>query len=145
MPKSQDRFIQAANLVHRSIFDASGGRVLGRLAGMPVVRLTTTGRKSGQPRTTMLTSPAKDGENLVLVASYGGSPTHPHWFLNLRDNPVVEVATREFKGARKARIATAEEKARIWPGIAGRYKNYAGYQEKTTRDIPLVILEPEQG
>ena len=142
MASAQDRFIQAANLVHRSIFDASGGRLLGRLAGMPVVKLTTTGRKSGQARTTMLTSPAKDGDNLVLVASYGGSPTHPHWFLNLRDNPQVEVATREFKGTRKARIATADEKARIWPGIAQRYRNYAGYQEKTTRDIPLVILEP---
>ena len=142
MANTQDRFIQAVNLLHRSIFDATGGRLLGRLLGMPVVKLTTKGRKSGQPRTTMLTSPAKDGDNLVLVASYGGSPTHPHWFLNLRDNPQVEVSTRGFKGARHARIATAEEKARIWPGIAERYKNYAGYQDKTTRDIPLVILEP---
>lgn len=144
MANAQDRFIQAANLVHRSVFDASRGRLLGRLAGMPVVKLTTTGRKSGQPRTTMLTSPARDGDNLVLVASYGGSPTHPHWFLNLRDNPEVDVATREYTGPRHARIATPEEKARIWPQIAGRYKNYAGYQEKTTRDIPLVILEPAQ-
>jgi len=116
--------------------------VAGKLMGMPVVKLTTTGRKSGRPRTTMLTSPAKDGDNLVLVASYGGSPQHPDWFLNLRDHPEVEVMTRDFKGRRHARIATAEEKARIWPGLAARYKNYAGYQEKTTRDIPLVILEP---
>lgn len=143
MANTQDRFIQAVNLLHRSIFDATGGRLLGSLMGMPVVKLTTKGRKSGQPRTTMLTSPAKDGDNLVLVASYGGSPTHPHWFLNLRDNPQVEVSTRGFKGPRHARIATAEEKARIWPGIAERYKNYAGYQDKTTRDIPLVILEPQ--
>ena len=142
MANTQDRFIQAVNLLHSSIFDATGGRLLGRLLGMPVVKLTTKGRKSGQPRTTMLTSPAKDGDNLVLVASYGGSPTHPHCFLNLRDNPQGEVSTRGFKGARQARIATAEEKARIWPGIAERYKNYAGYQDKTTRDIPLVILEP---
>ena len=143
MANNPDRFIQRVNTLHRSIFDASNGRLLGRLLGMPVVKLTTIGRKSGRPRTTMLTSPAKDGANLVLVASYGGSPTHPHWFLNLRDNPQVEVATRDFKGSCNARIATTEEKARIWPGIAGRYKNYAGYQEKTTRDIPLVILEPQ--
>ena len=143
MAKSQDRVIQTINLLHRSIFDATRGRLGGRLIGMPVVKLTTTGRKSGQPRTTMLTSPAKDGDNLVLVASYGGSPTHPHWFLNLRDHPQVEVATRDFNGTCNARIATAEEKARIWPGIAERYKNYAGYQDKTTRDIPLVILEPQ--
>jgi deazaflavin-dependent oxidoreductase (nitroreductase family) len=140
---SQDRFIQTANLIHRSVFDASGGRLLGRLAGMPVVKLTTVGRKSGQSRTTMLTSPIRDGDNLVLVASYGGSPTHPHWFLNLRDNPNVQVATRGFKGSRHARIATTEEKARLWPQIADRYRNYAGYQEKTSRNIPLVILEPE--
>lgn len=143
MASNPDRFIQRVNTLHRTIFDASNGRLLGRLLGMPVVKLTTIGRKSGQPRTTMLTSPAKDGDNLVLVASYGGSPTHPHWFLNLRDHPEVEVATRDFNGPCNARIATAEEKARIWPGIAGRYKNYAGYQEKTTRDIPLVILEPQ--
>jgi deazaflavin-dependent oxidoreductase (nitroreductase family) len=142
VPNAQDRFIQTVNLVHRSVFSATNGRVLGHLAGMPVVRLTTVGRKSGQARTTMLTSPAQDGANLVLVASYGGSPTHPHWFLNLRDNQRVEVMTRDFKGTRMARVATAEEKARLWPEIARRYRNYAGYQEKTRRDIPLVILEP---
>ncbi|MHB1445602.1 MAG: nitroreductase family deazaflavin-dependent oxidoreductase [Acidimicrobiales bacterium] len=142
MANSQDRLIQAVNVVHRSVFTASNGVVAGKLMGMPVVKLTTTGRKSGRPRTTMLTSPAKDGDNLVLVASYGGSPKHPDWFLNLRDQPEVEVMTRDFKGARRARIATPEEKARIWPGLAARHKNYAGYQDKTSRDIPLVILEP---
>jgi len=142
MANSQDRFIRAVNVVHRTVFTASNGVVAGKLLGMPVVKLTTTGRKSGRPRTTMLTSPAQDGDNLVLVASYGGAPQHPHWFLNLRDHPEVEVMTRGFKGKRQARVATPEEKARIWPQIAGRYKNYAGYQEKTTRDIPLVILEP---
>jgi len=134
--------MQAVNLIHRSIFTATEGRLAGNILGMPVVRLTTTGRKSGQRRTTMLTSPAKDGDNLVLVASYGGSPKHPDWFLNLKANPDVEVMTPGFKGRRRARVATAEEKARLWPGIAGRYRNYAGYQARTSRDIPLVILEP---
>ena len=142
MSDAQDRLIRAVNTIHRNVFTATNGAVLGRLMGMPVVKLTTTGRRSGRPRTTMLTSPAKDGDNLVLVASYGGSPKDPDWFLNLRDNPDVEVMTRGFNGRRHARVATAEEKARIWPEIAGRYRNYAGYQEKTTRDIPLVILEP---
>lgn len=141
MSSTQDSVIRAVNLIHRSVFTASGGAVLGKLQGMPVVKLTTVGRKTGQRRTTMLTSPARDGDNLVLVASYGGAPQHPHWFLNLRDNPEVEVMTRDFTGTRRAHIATPEEKARIWPEIAKR-KNYAGYQEKTTRDIPLVILEP---
>jgi deazaflavin-dependent oxidoreductase (nitroreductase family) len=142
MSKAQDRMIQAVNVVHRTAFTATNGMLFGRLLGMPVVKLTTVGRKSGRPRTTMLTSPISDGDNLVLVASYGGSPKHPHWFLNLRDRPEVEVMTREFKGRRHARIATPEEKARIWPELTRRHKNYAGYQEKTTRDIPLVILEP---
>lgn len=134
--------MQAVNLVHRTAFTYSNGVLFGRLLGMPVVKLTTTGRKSGRPRTTMLTSPAKDGDNLVLVASYGGSPRHPAWFLNLQQNPDVEVMTRDFRGHRRARVATAEEKARIWPELTRNHSNYAGYQEKTTRDIPLVILEP---
>lgn len=134
--------MQAVNLIHRTAFTYSNGILFGRLLGMPVVKLTTTGRKSGRPRTTMLTSPAKDGDNLVLVASYGGSPRHPDWFLNLRDHPEVEVMTRGFKGRRHARVATAEEKARIWPELTRNHRNYAGYQEKTSRDIPLVILEP---
>jgi deazaflavin-dependent oxidoreductase (nitroreductase family) len=142
MSTAMDRATQAFNLIHRNAFTASNGRLLGRISGMPVVKLTTTGRKSGRQRTTMLTSPVKDGDNLVLVASYGGSPKHPDWFLNLRDKPEVEVMTRDFKGRRRARVATSEERARLWPQIAGKHKNYAGYQTKTTREIPLVILEP---
>lgn len=134
--------MQVVNVIHRTAFTATGGRLFGNLLGMPVVKLTTIGRKSGKPRTSMLTSPARDGDNLVLVASNGGAPKHPAWFLNLRDNPEVEVMTPDFKGRRKARIATSEEKARIWPDLVKAHKNYAGYQEKTTRDIPLVILEP---
>lgn len=142
MSWANDRLIRTVNHIHRTAFTATDGRLFGNLLGMPVVKLTTVGRRSGQPRTSMLTSPARDGDNLVLVASYGGSPKHPDWFLNLRDNPEVEVMTRGFKGRRKARVATAEEKARIWPELTRNHKNYAGYQEKTTRDIPLVILEP---
>lgn len=134
--------MQAVNLIHRTAFTYSNGVLFGRVLGMPVVKLTTTGRKSGRPRTTMLTSPATDGDNLVLVASNGGSPRHPDWFLNLRDHPEVEVTTRGFSGRRRARVATPEEKARIWPDLTRRHKNYAGYQKKTSRDIPLVILEP---
>lgn len=142
MSWANDRIIRTVNHIHRTAFTATDGRLFGNMLGMPVVKLTTIGRKSGQPRTTMLTSPAKDGDNLVLVASYGGAPQHPDWFLNLRDNPEVDVMTRDFKGRRKARVATSEERARIWPDLTKNHKNYAGYQQKTTREIPLVILEP---
>ena len=80
---------------------------------------------------------------IVVVASRGGDDQHPAWFLNLRDNPDVEVA---FKGKPKehmhARVATAEERARLWPEVTKTYKGYANYQTKTTREIPLVLLEP---
>ena len=83
------------------------------------------------------------GDNIVIVASRGGDPTHPAWFVNLRDNPQVQVA---YKGApTKAMIATvasSEERARMWPIVTATYKNYAGYQTKTDREIPLVVLSP---
>jgi deazaflavin-dependent oxidoreductase (nitroreductase family) len=127
--------------VHEVLFKASGGRLAGSIYGMPVVMLTTTGRKSGQPRTTMLTSPVQEDGNIVLVASYGGDDRHPKWYLNLRDNPDVEVKYRGRTLKMRARAATADEKDRLWPLVTGAYKGYAGYQARTDRDIPLVILE----
>src|SRR5438067_157921 len=99
---------------------------------MPVVELTTTGRKSGQPRTVMLTSPVQEGDVIVVVASRGGDDEHPAWFLNLRDQPDVEVAyAGKPKQPMRARVATPEERARLWPQVSGKYKGYAKYQTKT--------------
>lgn len=131
------------NTAHRVLLKLSGGRVGWNALGMPVLELTTTGRKSGQPRTAMLTAPLVEGDTYVIVASRGGDDTHPAWFLNLRDEPRVSVV---IKGGapetRLARVATPGERARMWPIIAGRYRNYAGYQKRTEREIPLVLLEP---
>jgi len=127
--------------MHKAVFNLSGGRVAGKAFGMPVVHLTTTGRKSGQPRTTMLTTPVHDTDSVVLVASYGGDDRDPAWFLNLRDNPKVQVTMNGTTRDMTARIATAAEKADLWPKVVKAYKGYAGYQEKTDRDIPLVIVE----
>jgi deazaflavin-dependent oxidoreductase (nitroreductase family) len=140
----KDAVMRVVNAFHRNLVQVTGGRVGGTLAGMPVVILTTTGRKSGQPRTTMLTSPVQQGDNIVLVASYGGDDRHPKWFLNLRDNPDVEVKYKGRKKPMRARVATAEEKDALWPRVTTAYKGYAGYQTKTERDIPLVILEPRE-
>jgi deazaflavin-dependent oxidoreductase (nitroreductase family) len=110
---------------------------------MPVLELTTIGRKSGLPRTVMLTSPLQEGTTIVVVGSAGGEPQHPAWFLNLRDNPAVEVAMHgKPKQPMRARVASPEERARLWPRIASEYKHYGGYQTKTDREIPLVLLEP---
>jgi deazaflavin-dependent oxidoreductase (nitroreductase family) len=79
----------------------------------------------------------------VVVASRGGDDIHPAWFLNLRENPDVEVRlVGKAPQQMRARVATPEERARMWPLIAGKYRNYAGYQQRTTREIPLVLLEP---
>ncbi len=130
------------NGLHKAILKLSGGRVLGTTFGMPVVRLTTTGRKSGEPRTTMLTSPVHDDEKVVLVASYGGDDRHPNWYLNLTANPEVEITMQGTTRSMRARVASAEEKQELWPAITKAYKGYAAYQKRTDRDIPVVILEP---
>ncbi|SDY80753.1 deazaflavin-dependent oxidoreductase, nitroreductase family [Amycolatopsis xylanica] len=137
-----DFSLKAMNAVHRGLLKITGGRAGWSVANMPVLELTTIGRKSGEPRKVMLTSPLREGDAIVVVASRGGDDTHPAWFLNLRDNPDVEVALGG-KPAQKmhARVATAEERARMWPKITADYKNYAQYQTKTKREIPLVLLE----
>jgi deazaflavin-dependent oxidoreductase (nitroreductase family) len=137
-----DAFLKGMNLFHRGLLKLSGGRLGWSGQGMPVVELTTTGRKSGQPRTVMLTSPVQEGDTIVIVASRGGDDQHPAWFLNLRDDPDVEVTTRDGKRRMTARVANAEERARLWPLVIADHQNYAGYQTKTEREIPLVLLEP---
>ena len=124
---------------HRAVYRATGGRVGGRVAGMPVLLLTTRGRTSGRPRTTPLTY-FEDGGAVVLVGSYGGDDREPGWLRNLRADPAVEVRMGGRSRPMAARVATAEEKARLWPGIVATYGGYARYQARTERDIPLVVL-----
>ena len=138
----KDLLAKGVNVLHKGILKATCGRVGGKGFGMPVVILTTTGRKSGKERTTMLTAPIHDDDRVVLVASYGGDDRNPAWFLNLRDNPAVELEMRGKKRSMVARVADGEEKDALWPDVVDAYKGYAQYQTKTERDIPLVILEP---
>ena len=131
------------NAVHRGLLKITGGRVGWEVLDMPVLELTTLGRKRGRPHSVMLTSPVQDGQILVVVASRGGDDRSPAWFMNIRDNPEVQVA---LKGAAKqrmrARIATPEERAHLWPRVVADHQNYATYQARTSRQIPLVLLEP---
>ncbi len=138
-----DLLLKAVNATHRTLLRVSGGRIGREAAGMPVLELVTTGRRSGAPRAVMLTVPMREGEAYVVVASRGGDDRHPAWFLNLRDEPRVQVAVQG--GPRQpmlAHIATPQERARIWPEITARHRAYASYQERTEREIPLVLLRP---
>ncbi len=137
---AKDWSARAVTGLHKAVFRASKGRILGRTLGMPVLELTTIGRKSGKRRTTMLTSPVQDDHRIVLVASYGGDDRHPTWFLNLRDHPEVEVTMGGTRRSMKARVASPEEKAELWPRVVDAYRGYGRYQSKTDRDIPLVVL-----
>jgi len=127
---------------HEAVLRLSNGRLANRGFGMPVLILTTTGRKTGQRRTTVLTSPVQDGDTVVLVASYGGDDRHPKWFLNIRDNPDVEITMDGRTRPMRARVASPNEKAELWPRVVAAYRGYGQYQQRTGRDIPLVICEP---
>ncbi len=135
--------LTAMNAVHRALIAVSFGRIGWSVSGMPALELTTTGRKSGQQRATMLTAPIHLDGNPVVVASRGGDDQHPAWFLNLQAEPQVLVGI----GGRpavpmRARVLTSAERAELWPTITARYANYEGYQRRTSREIPLVVLEP---
>jgi len=138
-----DTALKAMNFAHRVILKASFGKVGWTASNMPVLELTTTGRKSGQARSVMLTSPLQEGDTVVIVASRGGDDTNPAWFLNLVDDPSVTVSLGGTAPVpMRARVATSTERTRMWPLIVADHKNYAGYQTKTSREIPLVLLDP---
>lgn len=119
----------------------SRGRLLGTVAGMPVLLLTTTGSRSGKPRTTPLTF-FRDATNLVVIASNGGSDRAPDWALNLQHNPRAAVEIGTDKLTVTARTASAAERERLWVEITATYSGYARYQERTAREIPVVLLRP---
>ena len=134
--------LKTMNTVHRTLMTVSGGRIGWTAGKMPVLELSTTGRKSGEQRSTMLTSPWQDGETMAIIASAGGNDAHPAWYLNLEADPSVRVRTEDGERSMTARIATGEERSRLWTEISAKYTNYAGYQKKTDREIPVVLLEP---
>jgi len=112
--------------------------------GSTVLLLTTTGRTSGEPRTTPLIY-AEDGDNYVIVASQGGAPTHPGWYRNLSKDPNVELQVRDEVFPARARTAEGEERERLWHKVNEVWPHYAEYQTKTDRVIPVVVLERTSG
>ena len=121
------------------LYRASGGRISGSFDRAPVLLLHHVGRKSGERRVAPLLY-LPDGEDLVIVASYGGAPKHPAWFHNLRATPSTEVEVGRERRPVTAQVATGEERARLWPALVELYPAYAHYQDRTEREIPLVVL-----
>jgi len=127
---------------HTLLYRATGGLIGHRVPGVPpMLLLDHVGAKSGKRRTTPLAYLA-DGERIVIVASKGGHPRHPAWYHNLRANPRTTVQVGRRKLDVDARVAGPEERERLWPRVVDLYEGYAGYQQRTDREIPLVILEP---
>ena len=139
---SKDALYKMSTGIHRAVFNVSKGRIFGKAFGMPIVKLVTTGRRSGKERSTMLAAPIVEADRVLLVASFGGDDRHPAWYLNLRANPEVSVTIAGSTRTMVARTATEEERAELWPRITSAYGGYTRYQERTERRIPVVILEP---
>jgi deazaflavin-dependent oxidoreductase (nitroreductase family) len=138
-----DLAFKAMNAAHRIVLGLSRGRYGWTTMNMPVLELTTTGRTSGLPRSVMLTCPLQEGPRLVVVASRGGDDKPPAWLLNIQHDPDVRVVLGGAEARRmRARVATAEERARLWPLVVADHTNYADYQNRTSREIALVLLEP---
>ncbi len=127
---------------HRALLKVTGGRFPKSVLGMKPVELHVIGRKSGRRYSTLLTAPIHDESKIVVVASKGGHAEHPDWYKNLVANPDVEVTIDDRTIPMRARTATPDEKAELWPKIVAAYKGYDGYQRNTSRDIPVVICEP---
>jgi deazaflavin-dependent oxidoreductase (nitroreductase family) len=108
--------------------------------GVPTLLLTTTGKKSGNPTTTPLIY-GRDGDRVLVVASKGGAKVHPMWYTNLAANPDVEVQVKDERYSAKARAAGPEEKPKLWEAMAGIWPAYNEYQQRTEREIPVVIIE----
>jgi F420H(2)-dependent quinone reductase len=127
--------------LHRPLYSISRGRIGGRFRGIPILLLTTTGRKSGRPRTWPLLY-FRNRDHYVLIGSNWGQDHHPAWILNLRDNPGASIQLRDRIIRVTAREATGDERDQLWQGAVAAYDGYARYQQRTERKIPVVLLEP---
>jgi deazaflavin-dependent oxidoreductase (nitroreductase family) len=128
--------------LHTKLYRLTGGKVGGKLVKAPVLLLTTTGRKSGQPRTSPLLYARAGNNGYMVIASKGGADQHPLWYLNLQANPLAEVTIGRRTQQVRARDAQGEERERLWRSLADVYSGYDNYAQKTSREIPVVVLEP---
>lgn len=143
MAAKMSTWIQWFWKVHPKLYRWSGGRIGNRLMNMPVLLLTTRGRRSGLPRTRALMY-LPDGENFVVIASYLGEQRHPDWWLNMQAHPEAEVQVGRRHITVVPRETEGEERERWWKAVVERQKDYAAYQERTDRKFPIIVLEPKR-
>lgn len=139
----EEKTLTSPNSYNQSLieeFRAKDGKVTGDFAGRPLLLLTTTGAKSGQPRVHPLVY-TTDGDRIVIIASKGGAPTNPDWFRNVVANPVVTVELPGETFQARATVAEGAERQRLYDAQAALMPGFAEYQQKTTRQIPVIILE----
>ena len=135
----RDRTAKHLSTVHRLLYKATRGVVGRRLVDNDMLLMTTVGRHSGRPHTVPLLY-LTDGDDLVIIASWGGRDDHPQWYLNLVAEPLVTVQVRGRRLAKVASTALPAERARLWPLVVRAYDGYATYQSRTQREIPVVLL-----
>ncbi|MDH3681557.1 MAG: nitroreductase family deazaflavin-dependent oxidoreductase [Acidimicrobiia bacterium] len=140
----KDQLARSMSAQHEFLYRFSGGWIGRRMGRMPVLLLTTVGRRTNRRRTTPLTYLKSDGE-LLIIASYGGDDRHPAWYLNLVANPEVEVTRGTHVQTMNARTLDQSEKAAVWDQIVATSPMYADYERRTDRDIPVVGLSPVNG
>ncbi len=140
-----DSFMKLANTLHRALIKVTAGKRGWDFYGMPVIKLTTVGRVSGKDRSVMLTSPIKSNGDICLVASKGGDDRHPEWYLNLLEDPRVTVEAPSGIRTMFATILEGDERESLWNQIVVDFPNYGAYQEKTNREIPIIVLKDHLG
>jgi deazaflavin-dependent oxidoreductase (nitroreductase family) len=126
---------------HVRQYEATGGKVGHEWNGTSCLVLHTLGRTSGQTRKFPLIY-GRDGSDYVLIASKGGAPQHPGWYLNLLAHPEVKIQVKDSVIPVTARVGTAQDRARVWPIMTAQWPDYDAYQKKTAREIPVVLLRP---
>ena len=135
----RDRTAKNLSTLHALLYRATHGVIGRRLVNNDMLLLTTVGRRTGKPHTIPLLY-LWDGDDLAIVASWGGRDNHPEWYLNLVTEPAVEVQVLGNRMQMSARTASPAERARLWPQVLNAYNGYATYQSRTDREIPIVLL-----
>lgn len=140
MAVQKTKLVEAFWNIHPYLYRWSGGRIGGKIMNLPILLLTTTGRRSGRARTRAL-SYLPRGDSYVVIASCLGQPNHPAWWLNLKANPRASVQVGNSTVDVEAREAEGEEREQLWNEVVARQNDYAEYQTRTERRIPVVVLD----